>query len=208
MTQYYAVWVGRKPGIYDNWNECKEQVDKFPGAKFKKLVAKTFKEAQLEFNENKQSSEVVVKPIPSTMQNSSKPKEGFLTVDGAYNGKVFEFQAVWYPSRELAFKSPKIEGGTNNIAEFVGLISAISFLHRQNLPIKIYTDSVTALAWLRDKKANTTAHLTGKATDQVKSLIEKSEKVIVNNPQILQDSEILKWDTKNWGEIPADFGNK
>ncbi|GCC30631.1 hypothetical protein chiPu_0009083 [Chiloscyllium punctatum] len=35
---YYAVKAGRKPGVYATWDECKEQVDKFPNASFKKFA--------------------------------------------------------------------------------------------------------------------------------------------------------------------------
>ncbi|GAA5859212.1 hypothetical protein JCM1840_003802 [Sporobolomyces johnsonii] len=34
---YYAVRVGRKPGIYTTWDECNAQVNKFTAAKFKKF---------------------------------------------------------------------------------------------------------------------------------------------------------------------------
>jgi len=34
---HYAVAKGRKPGIYDNWDECKSQVDGFKGARYKKF---------------------------------------------------------------------------------------------------------------------------------------------------------------------------
>lgn len=34
---YYAVAVGKKVGIYKTWNECKAQVDRYPGAKYKKF---------------------------------------------------------------------------------------------------------------------------------------------------------------------------
>eukprot|EP00924_Labyrinthula_sp_SR-Ha-C_P010943 snap_masked-scaffold_33-processed-gene-0.39-mRNA-1 protein AED:0.39 eAED:0.39 QI:0/-1/0/1/-1/1/1/0/246 len=34
---YYAVAKGRIPGIYFSWDHCKQQVDKFPGAKYKKF---------------------------------------------------------------------------------------------------------------------------------------------------------------------------
>ena len=29
MAKFYAVKIGRKPGIYNSWDECKMQVDKF-----------------------------------------------------------------------------------------------------------------------------------------------------------------------------------
>ena len=33
--KYYVVWEGRARGIFDSWEECKEQVDNFKGAKYK-----------------------------------------------------------------------------------------------------------------------------------------------------------------------------
>lgn len=33
----YVVRVGRAPGIYETWEECKEQVNKYPGAEYKKV---------------------------------------------------------------------------------------------------------------------------------------------------------------------------
>ena len=37
MMKYYAVNKGRMPGIYNEWEECKEQVIRFNGAKYKRL---------------------------------------------------------------------------------------------------------------------------------------------------------------------------
>ena len=34
---YYAVSVGRLPGVYRSWSECKEQVHKFPNCKYKRF---------------------------------------------------------------------------------------------------------------------------------------------------------------------------
>lgn len=34
---YYAVKEGRKPGVYTTWEECSEQVTKYPGALYKKF---------------------------------------------------------------------------------------------------------------------------------------------------------------------------
>lgn len=42
--KYYAVRIGREPGIYLTWDECKAQVDKFPGAIYKSF--KTMEEAE------------------------------------------------------------------------------------------------------------------------------------------------------------------
>ena len=33
--KYYAVASGRKPGVYETWDECKKQVFSFPNAQHK-----------------------------------------------------------------------------------------------------------------------------------------------------------------------------
>lgn len=45
MAKFYVVKVGRKPGIYKSWEECKEQVDKFSGAVHKSFG--TYKQAMI-----------------------------------------------------------------------------------------------------------------------------------------------------------------
>ena len=37
---YYAIHIGRKPGIYISWKECKDQVHRYPGALYKKFYIK------------------------------------------------------------------------------------------------------------------------------------------------------------------------
>jgi ribonuclease HI len=213
MAQFYGVWAGRNPGVYDNWNDCKAQVDKFSGAKYSKLKATTQADALIEFNKANGSATTASTNVstPSSVKPSngkSVPIENVLTVDGAANGICCEFQAVWYPSKELAFESKPLQGGTNNIAEFLGLVSAIKYLNEKNLPLRVYTDSVTAMAWVRNKVANTTARNTGKATEELDTMISKAEKYLRDNADILESMEILKWETKDWGEIPADYGRK
>lgn len=43
----YAVRSGRAPGIYDTWDECKAQVDGFPGAEYKSFPTREAAEAYL-----------------------------------------------------------------------------------------------------------------------------------------------------------------
>ncbi|XP_029451658.1 ribonuclease H1-like [Rhinatrema bivittatum] len=35
---YYAVRIGKKPGVYQTWEECNEQVNRFPSARYKKFA--------------------------------------------------------------------------------------------------------------------------------------------------------------------------
>lgn len=199
MNNYYIVWVGRVPGVYNSWNDCLAQVDKFPGARYRKVKAKNQEEATLIFKSENPNVVVV---------SSEEIKQDFLSVDGASNGVDCEYRAVWVGSKEVAFASPKYSGGTNNIAEFLGLVHACEFLKEKNLPIKIYTDSVTALSWFKNKEINTSADKTGKLTLELENLLLKAQLFLYKNDAIISSAEILKWNTKEWGEIPADYGRK
>ena len=48
MAYYYAVKIGKNPGIYSSWAECEKQVKAYPNAKFKKW--KTREEAEAYIN--------------------------------------------------------------------------------------------------------------------------------------------------------------
>ena len=48
--KFYAVKQGRKSGIYNDWNECKEQVNGFSGAEYKSFT--TLEEAKIYMDEN------------------------------------------------------------------------------------------------------------------------------------------------------------
>ena len=216
MAQFYGVWEGRKTGVFDNWPETKAQVDKFPSPKFRKLAAATRAEAEAEFKrgfrpashkpQNPPTSGGAARPIRKQRAPAGQPISDTLTVDGASNGLTCEYQGVWHPSGKLAFKSPVYQGGTNNIAEFLGLARALQFLRENGLPLRVYTDSVTAMAWARNKKANSTAAATGKATAELNKLIAQAEAFLASGG--LEGAEVLKWMTREWGEIPADFGRK
>lgn len=45
--KYYVVWQGRQTGIFNDWASCKQQIDHFPGARYKSF--KTRQEAQAAF---------------------------------------------------------------------------------------------------------------------------------------------------------------
>lgn len=87
--------------------------------------------------------------------------------------------------------------GTNNIAEFLAICHALYFLNKRNLPLRVSSDSQTAIAWVNKKKANTS--FKGEIQDRV----HKAENFL----KTLNNYELIKWDTRKLGENPADFGN-
>ena len=106
-------------------------------------------------------------------------------------------------TKEVIFYQ-KFPLGTNNIGEFLALVHGISYVQQKGLNIPIYTDSKTAMSWISKKKCGSKLEPIGD-TQKLFELVERAEKWLQNN---IITAKILKWDTKSWGEIPADFGRK
>jgi len=107
------------------------------------------------------------------------------------------------PKKKL-FRQGPFPQGTNNIGEFLAIVHGLAFLKERKSDRVIYTDSRTAMSWVRKKKCNTKLEKTTKNKDLFE-LVERAEKWLKNNRY---HTPIVKWETKAWGEIPADFGRK
>jgi ribonuclease HI len=115
-----------------------------------------------------------------------------------------EYQGVYTRTGEVIFKMGPLEDGTNNVGEFLALVHGIALLKQKNMSMPVYTDSRTALAWLKNKKAKTELEHTY-TNAKIFDLIARAEKWLAENEYT---TEVLKWHTEAWGEIPADFGRK
>jgi len=207
--KYYVVWKGHKPGVYDTWPECQKQILGFAGAIYKSFKSErdatnAFLSA---FDKHIGQSNAGKKP---PRKNASRPVGNYvypsISVDAACSGNpgVTEYQGVDTKTKKLIFRQGPYQDGTNNIGEFLALVHALALYHQSNPTLPIYTDSRTAMAWVRNKKAKTTLKETGR-NDMLFDLIARAEKWL---HQHSYSNPIIKWDTKGWGEIPADFGRK
>jgi len=128
-----------------------------------------------------------------------------ISVDGGCTGNPgpFEYRGVDIATGEELFELGRnsVYQGTNNIAEFLAIVHCLGYCSENNITTEIYTDSKTAMAWVKKGKANTTF-----SDDEVTAkLLKRAELYLKTNPPKL---DILKWKTKIWGEIPADYGRK
>lgn len=206
--KYYVVWVGVKPGIYNSWDACKAQIKGFPNASYKSFKSKT--EAEKAFQGS--ATQYIGK---KDSNNSERDYSDFgdqiernsISVDAACsnNPGIMEYRGVATFSKVEIFKKGPFMDGTNNVGEFLALVHALAYLKKSEKEnVAIYTDSRTAMAWVRNKKVKTTLQ----KTDKNKILFELIERAITWLQNNEYKSTILKWDTENWGEIPADFGRK
>ncbi len=198
---FYVVWTGRQPGIYNTWDECKAQTFGFEKAQFKKFNSRD--EAEVAF---KNAPSFSVKPKATiTVSSGEQPITNSLSVDAACSGNpgIMEYRGVHVQTGEEWFIQ-KFPLGTNNIGEFLAIVHGLAELQRRNINIPVYTDSMTALSWIKKKKCGSKL-VVDATTKHLFALVKRAEKWLLENSW---EQPLLKWDTANWGEIPADFGRK
>lgn len=197
--KYYVVWSGKSPGIYYSWDECKRQVMGVKGARYKSFLSET------EAKEAFQSGKIENNHSTSSTKQADYIKES-ISVDAACSGNPgdMEYKGVYTDNSKEIFHFGPIANGTNNIGEFLAIVHALALLKEKNLDLPIYSDSMTALSWVRKKKANTTIER-NESTEKLWNLITRAEEWLKRNTY---SNQLLKWETKAWGESKADFGRK
>jgi ribonuclease HI len=208
---YYVVWQGRTPGIYDSWEACEAQVKGADGARYKGFA--TLLEAQQAFTaspddyiQRKPKEENPKSEIINQKSEITNPLLPALAVDAACSGNpgLMEFRGVVADTGTEVFHRGPYPAGTNNIGEFLALVLGLAYLKKHNLPWNLYSDSRTALAWLRKGHAETKLVCTAE-NQELFLMLRKAEQWLHDNTWT---TTVLKWDTEHWGEIPADFGRK
>lgn len=199
-NKFYVVWKGRQTGIFSTWESCKEQIDGFPDPQYKSFESREEAEKALEKGYYASIRKTKSPPTDAPYQRHA------LAVDAAWNTKSgdMEYQGIYLHSGERLFLKGPFPDATNKIGEFLAIVHALALLTKQNSALPIYSDSLTAISWVRKKKANTKLERTAKNAE-IFDLIERAEKWLATNRF---PNPILKWDTEAWGENPADFGRK
>ena len=207
MTQkakFYVVWKGRKTGVFSSWEECAAQVQGFTGAQYKSFTSRSAAEQALR-GKNVIHRE---KPVSSAERLFSPPPpvaESYC-VDAACSGNPgpLEYRGVDLRNGKEIFRQGPYQHGTNNVGEFLAIVHALRSLEKQHRTLTVYSDSSTAIGWVKKKNCNTTL-VADKQNAPLFKLIDQAEDWLAEHSIA---SPILKWDTKTWGEIPADFNRK
>jgi ribonuclease HI len=212
-AKFYVVWKGRKTGIYFSWEACAAQVQGFAGARYKSFSNRLAAEQAL----GGKYTTHVGKPVSGEewLISPNPPITASWCVDAACSGSPgrLEFRGVDLRTGKEVFRRGPYEHGTNNVGEFLAIVHALIMLDKKSrsIPrtgtgttIPIYSDSATAIGWVKKKRCNTEL-VADEKNALLFDLITRAEDWLsehtISNP-------ILKWDTKAWGEIPADFNRK
>lgn len=210
--KYYVVWVGRDTGVYDSWEEARELVDGFQGAKFKSYNDRDSAIAAFRGEEEADTVDLlsaIATGATAGINLDALPQvdKNGIAVDAACSGNPgnMEYRGVELSSgREIFHQGPFVRG-TNNIGEFLAIVHALALLEKQGRTgVTVYSDSVTALSWIRRRTAMTKMERTPQ-TEKLFNLLSRAETWLrTHNPS----NHVTKWNTQEWGEIPADFGRK
>ena len=198
--KYYVVWKGKNPGVYDSWQKCQEEIKNIKGARFKSFddVKKADNAYNLGYDEYKKT-----KPI---INEGDGPNLDSISVDAASSGNPgkMEYRGVDTKTKKVLFKMGPFNNATNNIGEFLALVHGVAMMEKESDKKIIYSDSITAFSWIRKKRCQTKLKK-NKENEEVFDLIARAILWLKKNNY---STIIKKWETKLWGEIPADFGRK
>lgn len=216
--KFYVVWVGRHPGVYDTWEDALQQVENFPGARYKAFA--TSADAAMAFRRFEddglaalgdflsRASERKKTKAPKNVDYFSFPEidlRGW-AVDASCMGNpgIMEYRGVELMSGKEIFRVGPFKDATNNIGEFLAIVHALALMYNRGEWHTIYSDSLAGMSWVRNRVIKTTLERTPD-NGRVFELMARAL-AWLNTHQY--DARILKWQTERWGEIPADFGRK
>ena len=207
--KYYTVWKGHHTGVFDSWDDCKAQIKDFEGAQYKSFA--TFEAAKAALKGNYKdyigkSKKFVSELTHEQLKKIGQPNNNSICVDAAVSGNPgkMEYRGVDTQTKKQLFIQGPFEEGTNNIGEFLAIVHGLALLKNKGSKRILYTDSRTAMSWVKKKSCNTKL----KRTESNKPLFDLVDRAETWLKTHTYTTVVVKWETKAWGEIPADFGRK
>lgn len=218
--KFYVVWIGKHPGVYDTWDDAREQVENFPGAKYKAFSSSA--EAALAFRSFEEGdSKTLGDILANASRHRTKKKKAAAdtdyfsfpeidlngwAVDASCMGNpgVMEYRGVELATGREIFRVGPFQDATNNIGEFLAIVHALALMYNTGDWHTIYSDSRSGMAWVRKREIKTTLL----PTERNRKVFELMARALAWLNTHQYNARIMKWQTEIWGEIPADFGRK
>ena len=205
--KFYVVRKWKNIWIFDSRDECKENVDGFSDAKYKWFSEKEDAELALkEWWEKYYEVKNIIKKKKLPAENIPFFSES-IAVDAACSGNPWEMEYRWVDlqtGEEIFHESFKI--GTNNIWEFLAIVHWLYYL-QDDRDKSIYSDSRIAISRVNQWKCKTQIKIedSNESYERIVKAVKRAENWLKENGI---NNKILKWNTEEWWEIPADFWRK
>lgn len=198
----YVVRQGLKIWIFTQRSEVQPLVSWVKGSKFKAFPS--LSEAESALQEGRESY------YQSEKKHWTEREIAFvkqsIAVDAACSSAtgIMEYQGIDLVSEQIIFKMKYLQG-TNNIGEFLAIVHGLSWLQQQKkTDYALYSDSKTAISRVKYWKCKTNFPPTDNNI-QLFEIIQRAEEWLANHSY---KTQILKRNTEERWEIPADFGRK
>lgn len=203
--KFYVVRKWKKIWLFNSWDECKDSVNWFSDAKYKWFCRKEDAETALQewwekYYEVKKFDRKKImndEDIPFFAES--------IAVDAACSGNPGEMEYRWIDLEtwEEIFHE-KFKVWTNNIGEFLAIVHWLKYLWDDNRVI--YSDSKIAISRVNQWKCKTQVKIDENLDFWLTlETIQNAEKWLKKN---WIKHRILKRNTEDWWEIPADFWRK
>jgi ribonuclease HI len=207
--KWYVVWRGRGTGVFDDWDTCAAQVQGFAGARYKSFPTRAEAEAAFRGRYENYVTKKADKPAPRPVVKAADgkgPLAEAVAVDAACSGVPgpVEYRGVDLATGEEFFREGPFPDGTNNVGEFLAIVHALQLLARDGRTVALYSDSRNALGWVKAGKCRTQMEKTARNAELFRRIAAAEEWLAAN----AYPNRLLKWETEQWGENPADFGRK
>ncbi|APM40090.1 viroplasmin family protein [Clostridium kluyveri] len=160
MANFYAVKQGRKPGVYDTWAECEEQIKGFSGAKYKKFTSRKEAEIFAGLTDKKDNIDENMQPEDTKKEHNAL----YAYVDGSFNNKekVAGYGLVLVQNDQVifkdlgAFRSMEMNESKNVFGEIRGALKAVELAIANDFKeITIVYDYMGIECWAKGEwKAN------------------------------------------------------
>ncbi len=199
--KYYVVREWKRRWIFSSRDEVKDLVVWVKWAKYKS------------FQTEELAREAFSKWFEPYYQNKSELRKtqdipfekNSIAVDAACsrNPGLTEYQWMDLITWDIIFHK-KLWEWTNNIWEFLALVHGLSYLKNEGSDKSIYSDSKHAMSRIEEWKCKTNLKKSPENKEAF-DLVKRAEEWLRKNKF---ETKILKRNTKERWEIPADFGRK
>lgn len=186
---YLAIDGGGFEHVFYEWKLCKEFVS---GKPYKYAGGATIEEVRAKLLGA--SAGLPINEAPT----SGRPSYGICSDAGTHGNpgpceyKVCDMNGVILAHEHLGVHS-------NNYAELAGIKAMINIALERGDKV-LWTDSSVALGWIKTRRVGDGVH----ERAEILSMIDDIRSLLSGG----NDVSIEKWNTKGWGEIPADFNRK
>lgn len=187
----YAVWQGRRTGVFERWEDAREQIDGFPAPGFAAYDSRDEAERALEERRRRLG--------PA----GPAPDRG-IAVDASCAGAVgpVAYRGVDLRTGRVVFDEGPVDAGTNHLGEMLAIVRGLELVVAGTAPGPVWSESEVALGWVAEGR-----HRSGvKPDDRNRDLrrrLCRAELWLIDGPE---PPPVERWRSDAWGAIPVDFG--